>query len=614
MKSRSKLNLAASPVSNFVQTGHKTQIIKGEGSREYPIPDTEELVKRALKRGRGRKGKISKTGKTETSPVAKLVQGITDSPTIDLSQLLGRIFTVKAPTPTGSRELAAIVAGADHIQSLIADRQFEALFEARFGGIETIVRRAKGYMEPKYLPSLESLDDHCGKLRKSYGDALPKLIEEIGKRNPDAPLMAVIQKAIELLDEELMQILMVLKAYANAFDQYQDSRYARQLRAINFYMEQAFFLFQTGDLESIGSGEAVKPQLEMSAFQVGDVLLAGFGPMPLGTIPGSKGPVGVHLLMVPYDMLDWAPAVGLPLLDHESRHQVLHDVKGLEDQVKALPGKALRAESAARRLVLTADFYQLGRGKVKALDLLIKLMEDSIGEIDADINGGVCKDGEAYLYAMLLSFPAMLIREGRVKDAKSLLRTSSVYVLGELPNGDKALAFEPHPPDWIRAYITAAALDEIGATAAASKLRKLADEMVGKVPTHITWEDGEEKSATVIAIPAADIKAAAPIVARAIIREALPALGGKSNGDLVMWNAKRQAKVELLVELLLAGKHDVPTDKGHFFASYVGAAGALAYWRMLTSDQDPGEAMTQLNENVLLMLEQLMERFAKKAA
>jgi hypothetical protein len=263
------------------------------------------------------------------------------------------------------------------------------------------------------------------------------------------------------------------------------------------------------------------------------------------------------------------------------------------------------AVSAAVRnqtLQLTSRLTAIGRSRVNTQDLIVKMVTDCIGEIEADV-AGVLTNGPAFLAGMLLSFPAMLVREGRVKDTKQLLRTSSVYMMEPQTDGSVALEFAPHPPDYIRAHLVAAMVEELGFSAEANAFRKLADKMVGKLPESLTWEDAAGESKTVISIKVADIKAIAPVIAKALVRTTLKSLGGKSLGDLVMWKRdKQQTKADALKALLLAGKSDIPTDIGSVYPTLVGSAAALAYWEAVHS-QDGNDVLPGLEENVLKMLE-----------
>jgi hypothetical protein len=170
-------------------------------------------------------------------------------------------------------------------------------------------------------------------------------------------------------------------------------------------------------------------------------------------------------------------------------------------------------------------------------------------------------------------------------------------------NGAVALIFEPHPVDYIRIYIVAATLDEIGFPEQAKKLRELADFAVGdELPSEITFKEADEQTDLVIKFATADLMAVVAVMVKAIVRTPLGAQLGKSCGDLVMWNAKRQAKVDVLTDLLAAGKSDLPTDQGSIFATYVGAAASQAYLKLVREGMEAVAAARLVNGAALKMV------------
>lgn len=584
--SKGKIDLSIKPRSRLLS--HTTAVIKGEGSADFHFP--VDLVSRALKRAERKKLVIPDS--TSLSVVTDHIFGLG-------GRLWDMIKPATAPVQTDKR-FKALLSGADTIQALMVQRQFDAIMEHFLGNMEGTGTWAVNHMDAKFQPAIKAHRRQVGALRSNLEDALPKLLRELSKRHPGVPVSVLLNKALSLIAEELAPIISVLELYTDAFGQYRDGRFARQLRAINLFMEHCFRLFMTGDLE----GNNPVSQLPTSAYQVGDVLLAGFVGGSLGTIPGTRGPIGLHLLLVPFDMQDFIP-LALPLLAHESRHQIFHDVLNLEQDLQAAVREAILADYKSGKLKLSSEKTRIGRYTVPTVDLIVKLMADTIGEIDADIAGGVLMTGPAYLRSMLLSFPAMLIRTGRVKDAKQLLRTSSVYSMVEQEDGRRTLEFEAHPPDAIRTEIGAAGLELIGYGAQARDIREISLEAVGNMPDYLTWEDSSEKSSTVISIAVEDLRAAAPTVARALIHSSLPSLGGKSTGDRVMWNDNRERKVQLLTDTLLAGKSDLPVGQGSIHAPYVGAAPVRAFWEGLLKGRDSAKMLEGLNENTFTMLEAL---------
>jgi hypothetical protein len=166
-----------------------------------------------------------------------------------------------------------------------------------------------------------------------------------------------------------------------------------------------------------------------------------------------------------------------------------------------------------------------------------------------------------------------------------------------------------HLPDYARAYVVAAALDSLGFVDEANDCRARADQGAGTpVPEDITWVDAEGKRKMVVKVPFSDLVQVAPVVVDAIMHTPLKSLGGVAMSKIINWTPRRQAKVNLLVETLMEGKADVPTDKGDFFATYVAAAATLAYWGLVRRGVLPGAAAKQVEANALKMLDTVRTR------
>ncbi len=192
-----------------------------------------------------------------------------------------------------------------------------------------------------------------------------------------------------------------------------------------------------------------------------------------------------------------------------------------------------------------------------------------------------------------------------------LLRSASYFELvPDEKTGAVALEFFPHPPDYIRAHIVAAALDEIGFKPEGDECRSLADIAAGDpLPQKIKWFDASGKSKLVIEIPVEDIKAVAPVIAKALIRTPLKSLGDVATGDILVWNKKRQAKVDKLAEILMQGRSDIPEELGDVYATYVAAAAALAYWGAVGAGRRAKlHAVPMIEKNALAMLTTIRER------
>lgn len=604
MTQRKKQRIVLSLTGNSGRsTGHMggTIDVTGGGQENFPFPSGEDLAKRALGKAQPIGNRKPRNRRARRNAAAGTAAGGSDSSektsgggvgltAVNLSDVKDPMAIIhRLPDEPEDKLAQTLKRAAEGMASIMGERQLDGLVDGRFGKLVGAVTWAKLHMELKYQDCIASLEAQLNTLQQRYREAIPIIVKELTTRNPKASKQEIFKAAIQLLDQELVQILTVLSIYTDSFGQYRDGVYAKELRIINFFFMQAFRLNTSVDPDSATG----TPQLNTINFSVRDVFLARFSSMGLGTIPGTKGPLRAHALQIPFDMRTILALV-LPLMAHEFRHNVFHDVKGLEEELIKTLKEALEKAHKDGTLKLSAKVYQLSRRlQVPAIDLLVKLMVDSIGEIDADISGGVLFSGPSYLYNMLLSFPAML---------GGKLRTSSVYQLVDQENGDKALVFEPHPPDYIRTHIVAAGLDEIGFSAEAAECRKLSDKAVGEVPEDITWSDAGEKNEMVIRIPVADIIAVAPVVAKALIRTPLTALNGKTTADIINWTPAREAKVRKLVEILKAGKSDIPTD-GSYFATYVGSAATIAFWELVHAGGEAKTTALSINGNAMGMLE-----------
>src|SRR5262249_49846289 len=145
--------------------------------------------------------------------------------------------------------------------------------------------------------------------------------------------------------------------------------------------------------------------------------------------------IGLHLLMMPFDMKRWVLALGLPLLGHESRHQIASDIYRLDgkgrkirllDDLRMLCASAVIARHKSGQLRLKSETTRIGRSSVPTLDIIVKAVTDMLGELDSDTNGGIETSGLAFLNSMLFSFPAWAVH-GPIKDADKLLRDSTIY-------------------------------------------------------------------------------------------------------------------------------------------------------------------------------------------
>jgi len=587
----------------------------GTGTNDYPFPSPDVLVDRAIKRlaraERRAKKRMKKAGK-DFAPSSSFISATTEN------GVAGKIVvpSIAGVLPAGETKETYIpgkdlLAGADGMQAMMMSRMFDGYYEERFADKIVISDWGILNLQGKKHDAAVSLSRQLGKALDAYKQALPKLTTKLAKMNPKAPVQAVIAKAVELIDQELARILYILDIYCESIKQVRDGRFTQQLTATETFFEDAFRLYFGGDLHCQPDGTAGAQQLPSSTYKIGAAFMARVTASGLATIPGAKGPVGVNALQLPFEMLDILTLV-LPLLGHEARHNVYHDVIGLEEEMLEAVEKAIRADHAAGLIKFEKDEIALGDQKMPTLELVVKLMKDWLSEIDADVVGGVLFSGPVFGTNMIMSFPAMMVRDGQVSQKTKLLRTESRFDLIPQADGSTGLVFEEHPVDYVRAYIVAAALAEIGFADEAKKLRELADFAVGdELPKEIVYKDAESKKADgsdslVIKFSTADLLAVAGSVAKAIIRTPMKSQLGKSCGDLVMWNSKRQGKASMLAGLLAQGVSTLPTDQGSIFATYVGAAAALAYLQLVHEGKmDAVSAAKLVNDAALKMIVQV---------
>jgi hypothetical protein len=612
-----KLNLGIRPHSSKLAGCHKdTVLIKGAGAEFPKLPsDLGEaafsVVPRSLK---GRKSsKLILGSGHQSSPVLGLLGPQARG------GFGGLINPVAAALPgDDDPDFAALRAGANCIQGLIIERQLDDLLENTFGFGDLFDGIADGKRLPqRFQEPVSAHEKVVNTLHPQVKTAMMKVLKKLAAANPDAKMGELMQAAVQAVGQKVGPIIGILNAYTLAFKQNTNGRFAEQLLAINDFMESCFAVYQGGDMDAFVPGAPIPTPLSMKNYQVGDKLLAAFGGDGLGTIPGGKGPVGLHLLLVQLDMQDWVPQ-GFPLLGHESTHQTDDDVVVVKDgkiitlleYKQAALKKALTDAFKSGKLKLTSEKTRIGRYSVPTIDLLVKLFAgDCCGEISADL-GGILQLGGSLHTSMLLSFPAWVVRNGRVKDAKELIRTDTVYSISEGEEGME-LEFEAHPPDWMRTEISACQYDDITMPDHGSLLRRMAKFCVGgTVPQFLEWHDAEEKSDAVIRIATADIRAAAPYC-RAIVRTPLPPLLNKPQTDYVMWTPKREAKMRALANLQLAGKSDYSGVQGTIYPHLFGAASATAFSDAIVAGRDPEEARQAINAACYGMFKQYRDSKAK---
>ncbi|MDZ4833246.1 MAG: hypothetical protein SGJ27_05535 [Candidatus Melainabacteria bacterium] len=592
-------------------------ICPGYGDENFAFPTVEQAVTRSLARldeklAAAKLGARSKSGKAAPQSGLKAIN-VGFIPGLPSKGLVPSQAAGQKQSPSTLIRVAnvdsTLFAVAEGIRLMMDAGKYDAIVAERFDDHADKVAWAKDVVAkrwPNKAAAIASLEGQLNQLRSLYLSTIPRVLAVLVAQNPEVSEGRLLQAALQSLDEELAQILGVLRIWTDAFGQLRSGNY-KQLEAVVFSVEQAFRLFE-GMSPSAKLDPDVKERLKTSKFHVGNVFVARFSEHGPATLPGTRGPVGAHAIEVPHDERSIITLM-LVLYMHEFRHDIFADVEGLGDELTMVVAKAIAEACEKQEVVFSLPEVQIDRTTVPMSSLMVKIFADTIGEVDADISGGILLSGPAYLYNMISTFSAFNSKPEGVFRNPRLLRTGSYFSVRKLESGQKTLQFWPHPPDYIRAYIVAAALDEIGFPEEAIRCRLLADQAVGTVPEFITWHSDNAKSKTAIRIPTADLKLVAPVVAKALIRTKLATLGGLSTSEIINWTPRRQMKVDRLVENIMNGSSELPEDIGDVYATYVAAAASLAYWRLVQAGVPAVKAAPHVELHCLAMLDAVKARY-----
>lgn len=639
------------------ECGHRhSKVVPGYGKKEFPFPSTEDLVRdaiayfNALAREYEKKGQRltiggddgggsdSSDGSDEAEgelgeefldfvhrSVAKLSRKpldrgfrrvlmnrakrmakertLEDLQAINLPRgaVLGSSRFI--PTPSGdfdesSGTVLRVMAGT--IAEILEDGRFLAVIARQFDPLKGAVNWAlsknadgKFNTPPKFHAVARSLKQHLDKLEDIYGEALPRVMKFLEAQYSNASEGELLDAAVSVLNEQLSEILYVLSIWTDSFAQRRDGMYD-ELEYYQFLLESCL-------------GMVLRGGAKTHVFHIEDVFMPRFSDQDPATIPAGRGPVGAHAVEVPHYFRPVLIQEG-PLFAHEFRHDVFEDVEGLKHDSTEAVVNGLKAADKAGKFKFSAPHVMLGKQKVKMIDLITQIYAQTLSETDADIAGGILLTGEAYVYCMLSTFGAFNIRGRSPFGASRLLRHSSVFAVTD----EGELAFEPHMPDYIRAIVCAAALDNIGFPGEARECTRLARQAAGQpIPEYIVWRNHDPKSKFQfeIKILVSDLAQAAVVVVEQIINTKLAALGGQANSDLVNWNRHRQSKVDALVLNLLAGSSEIPWAMGDFLPQYGVAAAAKAGWAICKDGSiAPKLGLLQVEANSRVMMSAIKHR------
>ena len=335
---------------------HHMKVLAGYGDRNFKFPDKQTLVNRALAKLEQKYSAQSANASTDQSeepkgadetdlfggPVAEGKQ-LTEArlseatvvpqvrqpirfersgvPALGTHMIAPNQYQAQLPGP-GERTMdGTLFLVTSGLAIIMDDGKYDAIVAERFDPLAGAVNWALEHMEPRYQQAIGSLKAQLDQLQVLYKEALPRVLAVLEAQNPDVHPKRLEAAAVEVLDDELVQILTVLRIWTDAFAQRRDGMY-RQLRAVTFVVEQAFKL-QT-QCEASGC-------LQTVVFQVGNVFVARFSNQGPATFPGTRGPIGAHAIEVPHDERQMI-ALMLVLYSHEFRHNIFADVNGLESR------------------------------------------------------------------------------------------------------------------------------------------------------------------------------------------------------------------------------------------------------------------------------------------
>jgi hypothetical protein len=638
MSDMSDTTVFLKPGEHRIYTRRKPRIaiVMGGGRHELPILTAKAMIAAVLKQEVPRGHRAGVPG-----PVAELLEPIAALPGIRriVAHRAGR---GKRPSSPGGRQTAALSSKASKaskaskrfgdgktdsdsdgdgtgaalinateiVQVLLQDGAFDYIWDRIFGPMLRIADRAQS--NPQLARFAAPMRDHAAavrKMRATVGEALPKIMNDLQEKNPDAPAGALLAHAMQGIYEQIARYLNVLQLYTTAIDQYSGGEDAPMLAVLNAYMQSTFVLSVTGDLDSLAAGKAVTQLVPTVNLKVGDVILTGLiGERGgLSTIPATMGPVDCHLLLVPPDMKKCIVAF-LALLTHELSHQFTEDVKGFKKEQRQIIVRAIK-KALAGGLKLSTPEYLIGKARVDAGQLMVKLFTDWAEETTADLRA-LLGHGTAFALSALFDFPAF--NPQPVREQEQLLHTSGRFSLRKMRDGAAAIEIEGHPNEFLRVYgLAGDTLDLCGLSQSGNYVRVQAAKAIGGLPEFFTLELDDEDEDLVIRLSAADVLAVSKVVTDAIINTKMESLNNGtckscdlSLRDIVSWDEKRESKALAIAAALARGESTIPAGIGTIFRPYV-VSGAIWYlWNAAMKGSLSRDFMETLRANTFAMMMQ----------
>ncbi|MBY0359158.1 MAG: hypothetical protein K2W82_14240 [Candidatus Obscuribacterales bacterium] len=501
-----------------------------------------------------------------------------------------------APVGRTNATLWVVIGG---INNVMWKGRYEAHIANLFDPLSGVVEWARKNAPENHQFVVESLDEHCKNLIELTREVLPSVVHAVAAQYPKASEEQWINAAVQLLSQQLAEPLYILDICLDSWRQQRDGKYD-QLPLLEFVLSQNLKLFNARKTQTLHTG---------------DVFLPHFSPDGPSTIPGAKGPIAAHVVQVPHDERAILVLMMLIYL-HEFRHNYFADVEGLPEQMAAALVKAIDRDYAAGKFKFTSETINIGKKKVRTIDLLRQICVQTLSENDADV-AAILLGGPAFSkYSMIPVFGAFNCRSTGVFDTNTFLRNRNYFQVTK--KGE--LVFAPHMPDFPRAYVVgAAAIKALGFADQAQECRDLAVQAAGEpVPKKVIWLSADREGPfkdLVIEVPLADLDQLGDTVADAIINSVLDCLGGMSTRDQVNWTVKDEELVKKLAEVIVKGGTEIPADiLPEVHCNHVSSGVAMANWNLCEKGVRAVRAAMQAEAGGRKMLGQLRKLVAEKEA
>ncbi len=369
--------------------GHTT-VVKGVGKSKPDFTNLGDRIAKRVTKNKKNAAKKRKKGAQEVTPATPSF--------LPPSFKFRSLPTLIPAVPATDGDFDKLVNGADALQKFMVERQFEQFVDMILKDRESVMRDGLAFVPDDTKKGVQTQIDALAELRKELHDSAADRSEEDSRGEPGHVCQRHPQPAAQRHHARAVRLPGCLRRLPVGTAAVARSGLPGQADGDQLPDARTVPALHDGSLDSQKDGTTTAPFIPTQSFKVGMAILTAFAGMGLGTIPGW-GPLGLHLLMVPKDMFDFAGAPSGPLFFHESIHQVIADTDLLKE-LQMVVVNALNAAFQKGSLPLTTQTVQIGRFKKPTIEVLGKTYTDWINEIIADVgavlNGGpVLRESDA---------------------------------------------------------------------------------------------------------------------------------------------------------------------------------------------------------------------------